>query len=74
MAMTQRITTTADGTAPRSHRAGFALLSIMVAVVLLATGVIAAGAIIYNNFKNTQEQLQARFDELLILHRLSGND
>ncbi len=31
---------------------------------LLATGVVAAGAIIYNNFKNTQEQLQARFDEM----------
>jgi hypothetical protein len=31
---------------------------------LLATGVVAAGAIIYNNFKKTQEQLQARFDEM----------
>ncbi|MBK5292615.1 MAG: hypothetical protein JJE04_13175 [Acidobacteriia bacterium] len=31
---------------------------------LLAAGVVAAGAIIYNNFKNTQEQLQARFDEM----------
>lgn len=31
---------------------------------LLATGVIAAGAIVYNNWKNTQEQLQARFDEM----------
>ena len=31
---------------------------------LLATGVVAAGAIIYNNFKNTQEQLQARFDDM----------
>jgi len=31
---------------------------------LLATGVVAAGAIIYSNWKNTQEQLQARFDEM----------
>ena len=31
---------------------------------LLATGVVAADAIIYNYFKDTQEQLQARFDEI----------
>ena len=30
---------------------------------LLAIGVVAADAIVYNNFKNTQEQLQARFVE-----------
>ena len=31
---------------------------------LLATGVVAAAASIYNNFKNTPEQLRARFDEM----------
>ena len=31
---------------------------------LLATGVVTADVIVYNNFKNTQEQLQARFDEM----------
>jgi hypothetical protein len=31
---------------------------------LLATGVVAAGAIVYNNWKTTQERLQAQFDEM----------
>jgi hypothetical protein len=31
---------------------------------LLATGVVAAGAIVYNDWKTTQERLQAQFDEM----------
>jgi hypothetical protein len=31
---------------------------------LLAGGVVAAGAIVYSEWKNTQEQLQARYDEM----------
>ena len=31
---------------------------------LLAAGVVAAGAIIYTNCKNTQKQFQARFNEM----------
>jgi hypothetical protein len=31
---------------------------------VLAGGVIAADAIVYSNWKNTQEQLQARYDEM----------
>lgn len=52
MAMTQRIAPTADDTAPRSQRTGFALLSIMVAVVLLATGVMAIGAANTNRIRS----------------------
>ena len=53
MAMTHRTAATAAlDTTPHSQRAGFALLSIMVAVVLLATGVMAIGAANTNRIRS----------------------
>lgn len=77
MAMTQRMAATGDGIAPRSYRAGFALLSIMVAVVLLATGVMAIGAANTNRIRS-QTQSSTRSAALTVarsyLETVRGRD
>ena len=77
MAMTHRIASTSAVAAPRAPRAGFALLSLMVAVVLLATGVMAIGAANTNRIRS-QTQSTTRSAALIVarsyLETVRGRD
>ncbi len=73
----RRAASAALDTTPRSPRAGFALLSIMVAVVLLATGVMAIGAANTNRIRS-QTQSTTRSAALTVarsyLETVRGRD